>query len=62
MHLGELTWPDKRNLQDYHKVITCNTVVLNSKLYQFFLPSHKADQFFKGNIVLIQATQTNDNP
>ncbi|KAF8811017.1 hypothetical protein BYT27DRAFT_7221720 [Phlegmacium glaucopus] len=47
---------------DYCKVITRNTVVVNPKSYQFLLPSHKADRFFEGSLILIQATQTHDNP
>ncbi|KAF8805886.1 hypothetical protein BYT27DRAFT_7103406 [Phlegmacium glaucopus] len=49
------------HLQDYRKVIICNTVIINPKSYQFLLPGHKADRFFEGSIVLIQATQTHDD-
>lgn len=62
MRLGELVWPDQVKLRDYRKVICRNTVQLNQGSFEFFLPGHKADRFFEGNIVIIQSTHTLDDP
>lgn len=61
LRLGELTWQDKRELQDYRKVIMRNTVCVNDKSFQFLLPGHKADRFFEGNLVVIQSTEVDDD-
>jgi len=53
MRLGELTWPDKKSLQDYRKVVMRNSVSFSPKSFQFLLPGHKADRFFEGNTILI---------
>ena len=37
MRLGEITWPDKTNLQDYCKVIMRNSVHIDPKSFQFVL-------------------------
>lgn len=60
--LGELTWPDDSNLQDYHKVIMRISVHVQPSSYQFTLPGHKADHLFEGSRVLIQSTILDDNP
>jgi hypothetical protein len=52
MHLGELTWPDTKHLQDYRKVIFRSFLQVSPKSYQFVLPGHKADWFLQGNIIL----------
>jgi hypothetical protein len=62
MCLGELTWPDKRSLQDYCKIMLCHSVIVNNNNYSFFLPFHKADHLFEGNHILIQTTNTDDDP
>ncbi|KAF8233343.1 hypothetical protein L208DRAFT_1556783 [Tricholoma matsutake] len=62
LHLAELVWPDHKNLQDYWKIILCNSVRINQNSFEFFLPGHKADCFFKGNEVIIQATECDNNP
>jgi hypothetical protein len=49
-------------LQDYRKIITRNSVLVHPSSYQFILPGHKADRFFEGSLVLIQATLTPDDP
>ena len=54
MHLGELVWPDKKDLQDFWKVTTQDSVELLPIGFSFFLPGHKADKFFKGNRVIVQ--------
>jgi hypothetical protein len=62
MHLGKLTWPDKPALQDYCKVTLQHTVTATKANYSFLLPFHKADYLFEGNHILIQTTNTDDNP
>ncbi|KAF8811690.1 hypothetical protein BYT27DRAFT_7088944, partial [Phlegmacium glaucopus] len=61
LHLGELTWPDQKRLQDYRKVIMQNMVQINPKSFQFLLPGHKADRFFEGSQVIIQSTDLDDD-
>ena len=54
MRLGELTVSDDKSLLDYRKITSRTSVSLSNDDYRFFLPSHKADKFFEGNIVIIQ--------
>lgn len=54
MRLGELTVSDDKSLFDFRKITSRTSVSLTNDDYRFFLPSHKADKFFKGNIVIIQ--------
>lgn len=61
LRLGELTWPDKKDLRDYRKVILRNSVHVDPKSFQFLLPGHKADRFFEGNLVIIQSTELADD-
>ena len=60
--LGELSWPDRKDLQDYRKVIMRHSVIRHRSSYEYFLPGHKADRFFEGNRVIIQGTHTPDDP
>ena len=62
LHLGELVWPDKVVLQDYRKVILCNSVQLLPQGFAFSLPGHKADCFFEGSHVILQQNATHDDP
>jgi hypothetical protein len=62
LRLGELVWPDKRDLQDYRKVVLRTSVEFSPSSYSFFLPAHKGDRFFEGNRVLILQTLTADDP
>ena len=61
LRLGELTWPDNRNLRDYRKVIMRSSVQILPKSYQFTLPGHKADRLFEGSQILIQSTEFSDD-
>ena len=58
MRLGELTWPDTLALQDYRKVSMRPSVERLPEAFSFWLPGHKADQFFEGNRLIIQRTST----
>lgn len=62
MRLSELVWPDRVSLRDYWKMIAQDSVQVSATAYQFYLPGHKADRFFDGNTVILQQTQTLDNP
>ena len=52
MRLGELTVPDDTSLHNPSGVSKHTSVHLNDDSFQFFLPHHKADRFFEGNIIL----------
>ena len=54
MRLGELTVSDDKSLFDFRKITSRTSISLSNNDYRFFLPSHKADKFFEGNIVIIQ--------
>lgn len=54
LRLGELVIPDDNTLVDPRKITSRTSVILSGDDYRFFLPSHKADKFFEGNIILIQ--------
>jgi hypothetical protein len=62
LRLGELVFPDKKKLRNYRKIALRHTVTILSTHYSFFLPSHKADPFFEGNLILIQKTNTLTDP
>ncbi|KJA21355.1 hypothetical protein HYPSUDRAFT_108311, partial [Hypholoma sublateritium FD-334 SS-4] len=52
LRIGESVWPDKRSLQDYHKVVPRSSVALSDATYEFTLPGHKAVRLFEGSRVL----------
>jgi hypothetical protein len=60
--LGEIAWPDKKDLQDYRKVVLRHTVSVFSRSYKYVLPSHKADRLFASSEVIVQKTATTDDP
>jgi hypothetical protein len=51
--LGELTWPDKIALHNYCKVSMWHLVEFLNSALAFWLPGHKADQYFEGNCLII---------
>ena len=53
MRLGELTYPDDRKLRNPLKVTRRTTVLISDEFFQFFLPGHKADKFFEGNMIVL---------
>jgi len=53
MLLGELTWPDDRELRDPWKLCKCNSVIVNETFFLFFLLGHKANKFFEGNMIIL---------
>jgi hypothetical protein len=54
MRLAELCWPDKLSLRDYRKVTMRHTVESVPDAIGFWLPGHKADQFFEGSHLFIR--------
>jgi hypothetical protein len=63
MCLGELAFPDDKDLQNWREISKRSSVVLSDDQYEFQLPSHKADQFFEGNQIIIKKNQyCNLNP
>jgi hypothetical protein len=62
MRLGELVFPDKRELRNYRKISLRHSVSTLPHQYSFFLPSHKADRFFEGNIIIVQKTNKPTDP
>jgi hypothetical protein len=62
LRLGELVFPDKKKLRNYRKIALRHTVSILLSHYSFFLPSHKADPFFEGNIIIIQRNNTLTDP
>lgn len=62
LRLGELALPDDESIRDWRKVAKRGSVSLTMEHYEFLLPAHKADRFFEGNKVVIQARQYQHNP
>jgi hypothetical protein len=62
MRLGELTLPNDKSIHDWRKVTKRRTVCLHHDSYEFHLPHHKADLFFKGNCIIIHCDQFQHNP
>jgi len=53
MRLGELTYPDDKKLRNPLKVTKRTSVIISDESFQFFLPGHKADKFFEGNMIVL---------
>ena len=62
MRLGELVFPDKKNLRNYRKISLRHSVSILPTQYSFFLPSHKGDRTFEGKTILIQKLTTPTDP
>ena len=62
LRLGELVFPDKKNLRNYRKISLRHTVSILATHFSFFLPSHKGDRFFEGNTILVQKLTTATDP
>jgi hypothetical protein len=62
LRLAELSMPDTKKLRDYRKFTKRTTVVfLDESQYSFWLPTHKADTTFEGNLIIIP-TKSVANP
>lgn len=62
LRLGEMAWPDRRDLRTYRKVTLRHTVETSPDTFAFFLPTHKADTTFEGSKILVQKTRTLPDP
>ncbi|KAF5348949.1 hypothetical protein D9758_014209 [Tetrapyrgos nigripes] len=63
LRLGEITDPSKKRLINRRKTMLRHSVnITDPNQYSFFLPGHKADRFFEGNLVVIQTTNRPSNP
>ena len=62
MRLGEISFPDNVAQRNYRKVILRHTVNITEKSYSFWLPGHKADRFYEGNLIIIEKTTLPTNP
>ena len=63
MRLGELSFPNDKQLQNWRKVTKRSTAVITEDQYEFHLPCHKADPFFEGNRIIVKKQQhCNINP
>lgn len=62
LRLGELTFPDSKNLQDNRKVISRASLKIEENIFSFFLPGHKADKFFEGNTILLKKNSDVSDP
>jgi hypothetical protein len=63
MRLGELVFPDDKQLQNWRKISKRSSAIISDDQYEFHLPSHKADRFFEGNRIIIKKAQfCNLNP
>jgi hypothetical protein len=60
--LGVMTYLDDTSLHDPHKVTTHASIKVEGDIFQFFLLSHKADQFFEGNLVMVCGNSAIANP
>ena len=57
MRLGELSFPNDRQLQNWRKVTKRSSVKLTDDQFEFHLPSHKADPFFERNHIIVKRQQ-----
>ncbi|KAH9858113.1 hypothetical protein C2E23DRAFT_713780, partial [Lenzites betulinus] len=62
LRLGELVWPDNRDLQSYRKLTMRASLKVSASSFEYLLPAHKADAFFEGNRVLVQCAATAPDP
>ena len=57
MRLGELSFPNDKQLQNWRKVTKRSSAIIKDDQYEFDLPSHKADPFFQGNHIIVKKQQ-----
>lgn len=57
MRLGELTFPNDKQLWNWRKVMKWSTVLINDDQYEFHLPAHKANPFYEGNQIIVKKQQ-----
>ena len=62
MRLREISFPNNVAQHNYQKVILRHTVNITEKSYSFWLPGHKANRFYKGNLIIIEKTTLPTDP
>jgi hypothetical protein len=62
LRLGELTFPDDPDLQNWRKITKRTSVSVQPELYSFLLPAHKADKFFEGNKIIVTKKDSQHDP
>ncbi|THH15404.1 hypothetical protein EUX98_g9472 [Antrodiella citrinella] len=58
--LGELTWPDKLELQSWRKVIKRSSVKFYTTAYGYVLPTNKSDAVFQSATIIIERHENLD--
>jgi len=61
LRLTELTDPDTVLLHDPRKQIWHLSVTISHDNYSFFLPGHKGNKFFKGNMIIMPHSTNSHN-
>lgn len=62
LRLGELTYPDTKDLQNLRKLSPRSSLVITDNKFSFFLPGHKADKFFEGNTIILLKNNDASDP
>ena len=62
LRLGELVYPDDVSLCDPHKIVKRLSVLILDNLFQFELPTHKADKFYEGHLIVIRKLDSPIDP
>lgn len=62
LRLGELVWPDRKELQSYRKIVMRTSVKITAGYFEFLLPAHKADAVFEGNRILVHQCENLPDP
>ena len=62
MRLGELVFPDKKDLRNYRKISLRHLVSILPTYYSFFLPSNKTNPTFEGNTIMVQKNNMPTDP
>ena len=60
--LGELVYPDDIQLCNPHKMSKRLSVDIFEDFFQFHLPTHKANKFYKGNLIVLQKLHSPIDP
>jgi hypothetical protein len=58
LRLGELVWPDNKNLRSYRKLSLRTSVQIQPNTYGFLLRTSKTNRIFEGNHIIIHDHST----
>jgi hypothetical protein len=59
LRLGDMTFPDNPNIREWRKISRRSSLLVERSQISFLLPTHKGDNFFEGNKVLIHVFDPN---